>query len=115
MMLYCGDIWTLLNLCLLSKKRSLFFARADKLDDPFEGFLPQRILEILRSTYSGNEDPKENIFLEYNASFQDSIRLHISLLLARESTRISRHVEIVFHEEERDCCQDHLCFFIQEF
>ena len=46
----------------LLEKDSLFFARADKLGDPFEGYLPRRVLEELKSTFSDNADPKDNIF-----------------------------------------------------
>lgn len=46
----------------LLERRSLFFARADKLGDPFEGYLPRRSLESLKCAYSDNADPKKNIF-----------------------------------------------------
>ena len=54
----------------LLEKRSLFFARADKLGDPFEGYLPRRLLEELKNTYSGNADPKDNIFWNMTQVFK---------------------------------------------
>ena len=46
----------------LLESSSLFFARADKLDDPFEGYVRSKVLDNLKSTYTGNLDPADNIF-----------------------------------------------------
>jgi hypothetical protein len=54
----------------LLEKSSLFFARADKLGDPFEGYLPRHLLEYLRNTYSGNADPGKNIYWNMTQVFR---------------------------------------------
>ena len=54
----------------LLEKRSLFFARADRLNDPYEGFLPRYILENLRDNFTGNMNPEMNIFWNISQVFK---------------------------------------------
>ena len=54
----------------LLEHSSLFFARVDKLGDPFEGYLPTRVLENLRNTFNNNSDPADNIYWNITQVFR---------------------------------------------
>ena len=54
----------------LLNKRSLFFARADMLGDPFEGYIPRRVLEKLRDAHSDDTGPRRNIFWNLTQVFR---------------------------------------------
>ena len=52
------------------EKDALFFPRADKLGDPYEGFLPERLLETLRISFSNQTDPRSNIYWNITQVFR---------------------------------------------
>ncbi len=52
------------------EKDALFFPRADKLGDPYEGFLPERVLETLRKSFANQADPRSNIYWNITQAFR---------------------------------------------
>ena len=52
------------------ENEALFFPRADKLGDPYEGFLPKRVLRTLKNSFANQADPRLNIFWNITQVFK---------------------------------------------